>query len=75
MSMSGLKIFLQTGVKDVPFRVVAVVAPTLLRHNSQQTEKMQHKIQNPELLPTQVRISTEQSTLEAAIVATLDFLF
>jgi hypothetical protein len=52
--------------KHVPFRVVAAVAPTLLRHDSQQTEKMRREIQNPELLPTQVRFSMEQSTLGSA---------
>jgi hypothetical protein len=46
--------------KHVPFRIVAAVAATL---DSQQTEKMRREIQNPELLLTQVRFSTEQSTL------------
>jgi hypothetical protein len=58
--------------KHVPFRVVAAVAPTLLRHDSQQTEKMRREIQNPELLPTQVRFSTEQSTLAALLIPTLN---
>jgi hypothetical protein len=56
ISMSGLKIFLKQVSKHVPFR-------TLLRHDSQQTEKMWREIQNPELLLTQVRFSTEQSNL------------
>jgi hypothetical protein len=64
--MSGLKIFFKQVSKHVPFRVVAAVAPTLLRHDSQQTEKMGREIQNPELLPTQIRFSTEQSTLTIA---------
>jgi hypothetical protein len=52
MSAAAWRSFL----KHVPFRVVAAVAPTLFRHESQ-TEKMRREIQNPGLLPTQVRFS------------------
>jgi hypothetical protein len=47
-------------------------ANTLLRHDSQQTEKIRREIQKPKLfLLTQVRFSKEQSTLVKCFVKLL----